>query len=119
MGSAARRRLTLPTEESSEMLGGQHRRPGASTASDARSSRIYSRGVLSMIEMSCPRCGAGGRVPNNKVNSRLVCKKCLQIFHLTPSGHAVLGEPPPTKEAPSARGPRERVELDLSALEGL
>ena len=72
-----------------------------------------------MIEMSCPRCGAGGRVPNNKVNSRLVCKKCLQVFHLTPGGHAVLGEPPAPKEAPKVRTPSERVELDLSALEGL
>ena len=72
-----------------------------------------------MIEMSCPRCGAGGRVPNNKVNSRLVCKKCLQVFHLTPGGHAVMGEPPPPKEAPKARAPREQVDLDLSALEGL
>jgi hypothetical protein len=72
-----------------------------------------------MIEMSCPRCGAGGRVPNNKTNSRLVCKKCLQVFHLTPSGHAVVGEPPPPKEAPRPRTPREQVEFDLSALEGL
>jgi hypothetical protein len=31
----------------------------------------------------------------------------------------VLGEPPPPKEAPKARGPREQAELDLSALEGL
>src|SRR5262249_17275110 len=77
------------------------------------------RGSLSMIEMSCPRCGAGGRVPNNKVNSRLVCKKCLQVFHLTPGGQAVLGEPPPPKEAPKVRSPREQVEVDLSALEGL
>jgi hypothetical protein len=72
-----------------------------------------------MIEMSCPRCGAGGRVPNDKINARLVCKKCLQVFHLTPGGHAVIGEPPPPKEAPKERTPRERIEFDVSTLEGL
>src|SRR5438105_3804085 len=72
-----------------------------------------------MIEMSCPRCGAGGRVPRNKINARLVCKKCLQVFHLTPGGHAVLGEPPPPKETVRERAPRERIEFDVSALEGL
>ena len=47
-----------------------------------------------MIEMSCPRCGAGGRVPRDKVNSRLVCKKCLQVFHLSSSRQPIIGEPP-------------------------
>jgi hypothetical protein len=50
-----------------------------------------------MIEMNCPACGAGGRVPRDKIGTRLVCKKCLKVFHLTPSGQAVLGEPPPPK----------------------
>ncbi len=31
----------------------------------------------------------------------------------------MLGEPPPPKEAPKARAPRDRVELDFSGLEGL
>lgn len=52
-----------------------------------------------MIEMNCPACGAGGRVPNDKIGTRLVCKKCLKVFHLTPSRQAVLGEPPPQKVA--------------------
>src|SRR5262249_49109459 len=43
-----------------------------------------------MIEMSCPRCGAGGRVPRERVNSRLVCRKCLQVFHLSPSLQPVI-----------------------------
>jgi hypothetical protein len=72
-----------------------------------------------MIEMACPRCGAGGRVPRDKVNSRLVCKKCLQVFHLRAGGIAVLGEPPVQKETPRERAPRERLELDLSGMEGL
>jgi len=50
-----------------------------------------------MPEMNCPACGAGGRIPRDKVNTRLVCKKCLKIFHVTASGQAVLGEPPAPK----------------------
>ncbi len=72
-----------------------------------------------MIEMSCPRCGAGGRVPRDKVNSRLVCKKCLQVFHLNPSLKAVVGEPAPRKEAAKERAPRERMELGLPEMGGL
>ncbi len=60
-----------------------------------------------MIEMKCPSCGAGGRLPREKVNSRLTCKRCLRVFHLTPSGQAVLGEPAPPKDAPKPRAPRE------------
>ncbi len=47
-----------------------------------------------MIEITCPACGAGGRAPNDKVLTRLVCRKCLKIFHVTQSGKSVLGEPP-------------------------
>jgi hypothetical protein len=58
------------------------------------------RGVISdlrrrvpTIEMKCPTCGAEGRVSNEKFNTRLVCRKCLKVFHVTASGRAVLGEP--------------------------
>ena len=79
--------------------------------------------------MSCPRCGAGGRVPRDRVNSRLVCKKCLQVFHLNATLQAVMGEPPSQKAG--ARGKterdgsgrqtatRERAQLELPGLEGL
>ncbi len=50
-----------------------------------------------MPEMNCPACGAGGRIPRDKIGTRLVCKKCLKVFHVTPSGQAVLGEPPAPK----------------------
>jgi len=40
-----------------------------------------------------------GAVPNDKVNTRLVCKKCHMVFHVTPTGRAMLGEPaPPGKD---------------------
>jgi hypothetical protein len=46
-----------------------------------------------MIDMKCPACGAEGRAPNDRINTRLVCRKCVSVFHVTPSGRAVLGEP--------------------------
>jgi hypothetical protein len=60
-----------------------------------------------MIEMKCPGCGAGGRVPREKKNTRLVCKKCLKVFHLSPAGTPVLGEPPETREVVKERVRRE------------
>jgi hypothetical protein len=56
-----------------------------------------------MIEMKCPGCGAGGRAPREKKNARMVCKKCLKVFHLSPSGTPVLGEPPEAKEVVKER----------------
>jgi hypothetical protein len=53
-----------------------------------------------MIDMKCPSCGAGGRIPREKVNTRLVCKKCLRVFHVTSAGQSVLGEPVAAKNAP-------------------
>lgn len=46
-----------------------------------------------MIPMACPSCGRGGNVPNDKLNTRLHCKKCDTIFHIDMSGHIMLGEP--------------------------
>lgn len=60
-----------------------------------------------MIDMKCPSCGAGGRIPNEKVNTRLVCKKCLRVFHVNPGGSSVLGEPvqaAPTRGTPKPAG---------------
>ena len=65
-----------------------------------------------MIDMKCPSCGAGGRVPREKVNTRLVCKKCLRVFHITASGNTVLGEPAPPKDAPKTHSAREAARHD-------
>jgi hypothetical protein len=65
-----------------------------------------------MIDMKCPSCGAGGRVPREKVNTRLVCKKCLRVFHITASGNTVLGEPAAPKDAPRGHSPREAARHD-------
>jgi hypothetical protein len=54
-----------------------------------------------MIEMKCPSCGAAGRIPPFKVNTRLVCKKCLKAFHITSAHRAVLGDPPIPKAGKS------------------
>ena len=54
-----------------------------------------------MLDMKCPSCGAGGRIPREKVDTRLVCKKCLRVFHVNAGGRSVLGEPTAPKNAPS------------------
>lgn len=58
-----------------------------------------------MLNMNCPSCGAAGRVPDDKINARLHCKKCLAVFHLTALGNPVMG-PPPT--APEEQEPTRR-----------
>lgn len=65
-----------------------------------------------MIEMKCPACGVVGRVSKDKVNTRLVCKKCLKVFHVTPTGRSVLGEPPQAAIT-AIKAPREKIEFDL------
>jgi hypothetical protein len=58
-----------------------------------------------MIEMSCPSCGRAGQVPREKLNSRLVCRKCHVVFHMDPNGRAIVGEPHkgPSKEELAAK----------------
>ena len=66
-----------------------------------------------MIDMKCPSCGAGGRIPREKVNTRLVCKKCLRVFHVTSGGSTVLGEPAAPKDQPRpAKRSRESASRD-------
>ena len=66
-----------------------------------------------MIEMKCPGCGAGGRAPRDKMNTRLVCKKCLKVFHLSPSGQTVAGEPPLQKNQPKERVRKESGGIEM------
>jgi hypothetical protein len=65
-----------------------------------------------MIDMKCPSCGAGGRIPREKVNTRLVCKKCLRVFHVGPGGHSVLGEPAASKSAAKPHAPHAAAHHD-------
>lgn len=70
---------------------------------------------MANIEMVCPGCNAPGSVPRDKMNTRLVCKKCHAVFHLSPSGRAVLGEPPMSeadKEAAKAAAAAARRDAD-------
>ncbi len=55
-----------------------------------------------MLAIKCPACGAEGRAPKEKIQTRLVCRKCLKVFHVTPSGKTVLGEPPETGQTSTA-----------------
>lgn len=47
-----------------------------------------------MIDLECPKCGRAGSIPRDKVNTRLVCKKCHIVFHMNTAGRTLLGEPP-------------------------
>ena len=55
-----------------------------------------------MLEIKCPACGAEGRAPKDKILTRLVCRKCLRVFHVTPSGMTVIGEPPTPGQSSTA-----------------
>jgi len=46
-----------------------------------------------MIDLACPHCGRAGSIPREKINTRLVCKKCLVVFHVNTVGRTLLGEP--------------------------
>lgn len=67
-----------------------------------------------MIGMSCPACGAVGRIPKDKINTRLVCKKCLKVFHVVPSGVSVLGPPPETGVTAHRSEPAAAAEPSMS-----
>lgn len=54
-----------------------------------------------MIELACPSCGRAGSIPREKINTRLICKKCHIAFHVNAAGRTLLGEPhvaPPKPE---------------------
>src|SRR5262249_44706517 len=60
--------------------------------------RLQARGALlvgsiSMIDLACPNCGRAGTIPREKINTRLVCKKCHVTFHMNTAGRTLLGEP--------------------------
>jgi hypothetical protein len=55
-----------------------------------------------VVEIKCPACGAEGRAKKEYIQTRLVCRKCLRVFHVTLSGKAVPGEPPVTGQTSNA-----------------
>ena len=55
-----------------------------------------------MLAIQCPACGAEGRASKEKIQTRLVCTKCLRVFHVTPAGKTVPGEPPAPGQASTA-----------------
>ena len=56
------------------------------------------------MDVSCPKCGGMGRAPREKVNVRLVCKKCRTGFYISSSGRTMLGDPPAQGEPERPRG---------------
>src|SRR4051794_25613205 len=72
-----------------------------------------------MIEMSCPSCGRAGQVPKEKLHTRLVCRKCHVVFHMEPSGRAVLGEPLGSKEQKKEAEEKKKKAEHHSMFEGI
>ena len=64
-----------------------------------------------MAEIQCPACGAEGHAPKEKVNIRLVCKRCLTVFHVNLAGKPLLGEPPEAETTPKPK-PHARAATD-------
>src|SRR5947209_6580362 len=73
-----------------------------------------------MVELECPKCGRGGGVPKEKVNTRLVCKKCHSVFYVTSAGRTILGEPPlVVSKHETSKGPSVPRMPSLEGMEGL
>jgi hypothetical protein len=53
--------------------------------------------------MECPKCGAYGEVPLDKIGKRLHCRKCNTFFHVDSSGNVHLGGPEDAKKAEKSR----------------
>jgi hypothetical protein len=70
-----------------------------------------------MIDLECPSCGRVGSVPNEKAHGRMVCKKCNMIFHMSPSGRAVLGEPPASRGADQGHGRGAKAVADTDGID--
>jgi hypothetical protein len=64
-----------------------------------------------MIEMACPNCGRRGKVPFERLGSRLHCKKCDAFFRLDATGRAVLDDPRARNKLP----PRPRAARNTRA----
>jgi|GEM_PF-2198284 len=75
-----------------------------------------------MIQLDCPKCGRGGSIPHEKLNTRLVCKKCHAVFHMPTADRTVLGEPqvesPKADASARAREPRRSSGDGVEALTG-
>lgn len=73
-----------------------------------------------MIDLACPSCGRAGAIPREKINTRLVCKKCLVVFHMNSAGRTLLGEPsgvePPKAETHAQLGPKLPSFEDLGGI---
>src|SRR4051812_29590985 len=70
-----------------------------------------------MIDLACPNCGRGGSIPREKINTRLVCKKCHIVFHMNTAGRTLLGEPHIETAKADTRAPRDSYQIP--SFEGL
>lgn len=77
---------------------------------------------MTTIDLECPHCGRVGSVPVDMAQTRIICRKCHLVFHMTPGGQAVPGDPPRSHapEPPQAKKaePSTKVRPRDSADEG-
>jgi hypothetical protein len=66
-----------------------------------------------MIPMACPSCGRRGRVPPDRLNTRMHCKKCDAVFHMDRSGKIVLGDPDEVARGKKPKKVKSKKEKDL------
>ena len=67
-----------------------------------------------MIPITCPCCGRTGKVPPDRFNAQLSCKRCHAHFYLNERGRLVLGTPPVARTAAASREVAPPVEIDLA-----
>jgi hypothetical protein len=73
---------------------------------------------MQLVDLECPNCGRVGTAPREKAHSRLVCRKCHVVFHMSPSGRPVLGEPPVDhREGRGAQGALQTAESKVRKAE--
>lgn len=73
-----------------------------------------------MIPMSCPNCGSQGKVPPDRLNSRLKCRKCGTMFYMDETGSIMLGDPNASagrrRGRKAAAGPAIALDFDLGRM---
>src|SRR4051812_28665952 len=72
-----------------------------------------------MIDLACPKCGRAGSIPREKINTRLVCKKCHAAFHMNTAGRTLLGEPHAESARPEAGHQHHNDGPRMPSFEGL
>lgn len=66
-----------------------------------------------MIPMNCPKCGARGEIPLDKLDTRLHCRKCGTYFYMDATGHVYVGDPADKVKKTARPRAAERASVDI------